>query len=84
MEKFKQIRAKLYALRMGHGTDRRPPEEHLLEDTLKELEALEADFRTICREVAILSTDYHSKTYATSREFDEACDRRGVVLPDLA
>lgn len=83
MEKFALIRAKLNAVRMGHGMDRTPPAECLLEDTLKELEKLEADFHTLCREVASLSIDHHSKAFATSHEFDQMCDRRGVEFPEI-
>lgn len=83
MNPFALIRAKLQAIRMGHGTDRRPAAECLLEDTLKELEALEADLHTLCREIASLSINHHSKAYATSHEFDKMLDRRGVVLPEI-
>jgi hypothetical protein len=55
-----------------------------LRDTLDALVQLEADLHTLCREVASLSIDHFSKAYATSPEFDQMMDRRGVVLPDLA
>ena len=54
-----------------------------LRDTLDALEQLEVDFHTLCREVASLSIDHFSKAYATSPEFDQMLDRRGVVLPVL-
>lgn len=54
-----------------------------LRDTLDALAQLEADFATVCREVAILSTDYTSKRYSTTREFDRVLDDRGIVIPDI-
>lgn len=54
-----------------------------LRETLDALVQLEADFHTLCREVASLSIDHFSKAYATSPEFDQMLDRRGVVLPVL-
>lgn len=61
-----------------HGTD---PNRDLLVMTLFLLDELEADFHTLCREVASLSIDHMSKSYATTPEFDAMLDRRGVVLP---
>jgi hypothetical protein len=59
------------------------PSRGALIDTLTLLAEMEADFHTLCLEVASLSIDHMSKSYATTPEFDRMLDRRGVVLPVL-
>lgn len=83
MDKFNQLRAKLKALSMGHGSDRRPGADCILEKTLEELASIESAVHTLCREVASLSIDHHSKAYATTPEFDQMCEALGVQIPEI-
>lgn len=83
---FQELREALDSLTFGN--EYRPSVaiilKHILDQTVAELERREADFHTLCREVASLSIDHFSKQYATSPEFDRMLDRRGVVLPEIS
>lgn len=61
------------------GTDCRQE----LYETLEELIRFEADFATLCREVASLSVDHNIKSFALSPEFDRMMDARGIELPEI-
>lgn len=83
MTAFQEIQAKLLKAKVDLNGGPVPSAAEIIDEMLAELASLEADFHTLCREVASLSIDHFSKAYATTPEFDQMLDRRGVVLPVL-